>query len=388
MTSQSADVPAAGQLARALADSLLASGDITDPRWHAIFTRVPRHAFVPHFARTDQTAEGTRYTLVSSANPEQRDAWLTAVYEDGTLLTQVDGQPVEHAFASGPGYGRHSSSSTMPGLTAWMLQTLDLRDDQRVLEIGTGTGYNAALLSERLGDDHVTTIDIDPCLTETARTRLAAAGYHPVVVTGDGRYGYPARAPYDRIVATCGLPNIPAAWIEQTRPGGQILANLTGLVGGAMLLATVGSQQTATGKFLPRWAGFMPSRHAGPVDNGYAREYTKEHAKLGPEALDDPAFAFVAQLFLPGTRRYWATGQDGRKLSGLASNDGSWAEVHEPVTEGKRYLEQGGARELWTAVETAREFWEQHNRPDWTQFSFSATPARQVARFGDREWEL
>lgn len=382
------DHPQARQLAADMAAALAEAGDITDKQWQDIFAQVPRHVFVPHFARTGQAPAGTRYTLVSSTSPAQYDSWLREVYSDTTLLIQVDGRPVEQAFASGPGYGRHTSSSTMPGLMAWMLQTLDLRDAHRVLEVGTGSGYNAALLAERLGDDQVTSIDIDPQLTESARARLADAGYAPAVVTGDGRNGYPPGAPYDRVVATCGLPVIPAAWIEQTRPGGLILANLTGLVGGAMLLATVGEDRTARGRFLSRWAGFMPSRHAGPEEKGYAGDYISGYAQIGPEALDDPAFAFVAQLFVPGTRRYWATGKDGHDLSGLASHDGSWAELHQPGPGGKRSLEQGGPRKLWSAIEAAYEFWERHSKPDWTEFEFSAAPGRQVVRFGETEWEL
>jgi methyltransferase of ATP-grasp peptide maturase system len=378
----------ARELAAQMADALVKAGDITDPQWHRLFAQVPRHVFVPHFARTGQTPDGTRYTLVSSASMTQHEAWLAGVYSDATLLTQVDGRPVEQAFASGPGHGRHSSSSTMPSLMAWMLQALELREGHRVLEIGTGSGYNAALLAARLGDGQVTTVDIDPRLTGTARARLAAAGYNPAVIAGDGRDGYPARAPYDRVIATCALPVIPAAWIAQTRPGGLILANLAGLVGGAMLLATAGANGTAEGQFLPRWAGFMPSRHAAPPDNGYAREYATGYTQLDPEALDDPAFAFVAQLFAPGTRRYWATGQDGAGLTGLASRDGSWAEVHQPLSDSRRYLEQGGPRRLWTAMETAHRFWEKHHKPDWTQFTFTATPQRQIVRFGEQAWNL
>lgn len=66
MTGHFADLSATAKLARKLADELAASGDITDPQWHAIFAKVPRHVFVPHFARTRQTSDGTRYTLVSS----------------------------------------------------------------------------------------------------------------------------------------------------------------------------------------------------------------------------------------------------------------------------------------------------------------------------------
>jgi hypothetical protein len=92
-----------------------------------------------------------------------------------------------------------------------------LHDGMDVLEIGTGTGYNAALLCERLGHAHVTTIDIGPELTALARVRLAEHGYWPHVATGDGACGVPGRDPFNRIVATCGLDAVPQAWIDQTR---------------------------------------------------------------------------------------------------------------------------------------------------------------------------
>jgi len=93
-----------------------------------------------------------------------------------------------------------------------------------VLEIGTGTGYNAALFAHRLGPDAVTTIDLDRELTEVARAHLDAYGTPAAravaVVTGDGALGCPQRAPYDRLIATCELPQIPGAWLAQVRPGG------------------------------------------------------------------------------------------------------------------------------------------------------------------------
>ena len=109
---------------------------------------------------------------------------------------------------------------------AAMLDALDVERDNRVLEIGTGSGYNAALLSEYLDSGNVSTIDIDTGLVALARDRLAAAGYHPTVAVADGLDGYPANAPYDRIMSTCQTWRLPDAWIRQVRPGGRIVAVL------------------------------------------------------------------------------------------------------------------------------------------------------------------
>lgn len=143
---------------------------------------------------------------------------------------------------------------------ALMLAGLDVRDGHDVLEIGTGSGYNAALLAHRLGDDDlVTTVDLDPELTASARRHLDAAGHHPVVVTGDGARGVPERAPFDRIIATCALPSLPRAWLAQCRPGARIVAPFaTGLVA-----LTVRDAGHAEGRFLHTPAYFVPLRGAG-----------------------------------------------------------------------------------------------------------------------------
>ena len=131
----------------------------------------------------------------------------------------------------------------------------------RVLEIGTGTGYNAALLlCERLGSDWVTSVDIDPQLVALARERLAANGYTPTLAAVDGARGYPAGAPYDRIIATCSVPAVPPAWLNQTTPGGMIMVDVRGMIGGTVARLTVGDDGTATGRFQPHYREFMPLR--------------------------------------------------------------------------------------------------------------------------------
>jgi protein-L-isoaspartate O-methyltransferase len=101
------------------------------------------------------------------------------------------------------------SSSTKPDLMVRMLETLDVHDGHRVLEIGTGTGYNAALLAHRLGDGRVFSIDVGAEFVDLARQRLATAGFHPTLVSGDGVHGLAEHAPYDRIIATCSVPAVP-----------------------------------------------------------------------------------------------------------------------------------------------------------------------------------
>ncbi|MGH3901389.1 MAG: methyltransferase domain-containing protein [Pseudonocardiaceae bacterium] len=110
------------------------------------------------------------------------------------------------------------STSSMPGLMTRMLETLDVHDGDRVLEIGTGTGYDAALLCHRLGDTHVFSVDIEPDLITLARQRLARLGYHPTLIATDGAASLIEHAPFDRIIATCSVPTVPWQWVTQTRP--------------------------------------------------------------------------------------------------------------------------------------------------------------------------
>ncbi|KOG86563.1 methyltransferase, partial [Streptomyces varsoviensis] len=219
-------------------------GALADPRWRAAFEEVPRHLFVPYFYLG--VVGGYERLWGEDPDPLRRERWLTEAYADAPLATRLrDGELV--------------SSSSQPSLMARMLEYLGVRDGHTILEIGAGTGYNAALLAHRLGDENVTTVDLDPEITDTARNHLAAAGYHPAVVTGDGARGCPSRAPFDRIMATCALPNVPPAWLAQCRPDALVLAPLaTGLIALRVLDA-----EHAAGSFLATPAYFVPLRGGG-----------------------------------------------------------------------------------------------------------------------------
>ncbi|MFI6872876.1 methyltransferase domain-containing protein [Streptomyces sp. NPDC050400] len=243
----------------------------TDPRWREAFESVPRHLFVPYYFVG--VPGGYERLWGEHPDPERRERWLRGAYADQPLATRLrDGELV--------------SSSSQPSLMAKMLVDLDVRDGDRVLEIGAGTGYNAALLAHRLGDDHVTTVDLDPEITESARAHCAAAGYRPYVVTGDGARGCAERAPFDRIIATCALRSVPVVWLGQCRPGARILAPLsTGLVA-----LTVRDESSAEGRFLHTPAYFVALRGEGE------REVVQHIGGLPRRVLRDELFRFLLTL--------------------------------------------------------------------------------------------
>jgi protein-L-isoaspartate(D-aspartate) O-methyltransferase len=120
------------------------------------------------------------------------------------------------------GYGQTISA---PHMVAIMCDLLELQEGEKVLEVGTGCGYHAAVVAELVGKSgRVYTIEYIPELAEMARTNLSALGYdNVVVIVGDGSYGYREAAPYDKIYVTASAPDIPKPLIEQLKPGGRMV---------------------------------------------------------------------------------------------------------------------------------------------------------------------
>lgn len=199
-----------------LGRSLVEKGSPT-PDWAPAFEAVPRTSFLPDVMWPHDRNAG-KATAVSRA--DDPDAWYAYVNSSVPIVTQWDDG--EHE-GSEPGTV-FTSSSSMPSLVFSMLADLDVHPRQRVLEIGAGTGWNAALLAHRVGAENVVSVEVDPDVARSAREALRSAGYGAVeVVTGDGLLGYPQRAPYERVIATVGLRGGLMAWARQTAPGGVIL---------------------------------------------------------------------------------------------------------------------------------------------------------------------
>lgn len=261
----SSDVSALHQV---LIDKLKSEGHIRTPRVEAAFRAVPRHLFLPGVA-------------------------LDEVYRDKVIIIKrLNGLP--------------ASTSSQPAAMAIMLEQLQLEPGHRILEIGAGSGYNAALMAHIVGNTgHVITVDIDEDLVEGAREHLAGAGFGQVqVVCSDGGFGYPSVAPYDRIILTVGAWDIAPAWREQLKPGGRLLLPLS--IRGVQRTVAFEHADSHLASVSISGCSFMMLRgvFAGPEGD----------VQLGPEpglylSVDDHSLidAEATYKLLTGPRRDWPT---------------------------------------------------------------------------------
>ncbi|GHH70507.1 hypothetical protein GCM10017673_22500 [Streptosporangium violaceochromogenes] len=192
-------------------------------RWRGPVADVPRHLFVPRWW-SRASGDGPYWELHDGlADPER---WLATAYSDQTLVTQVGGSHADHAR---PGERskepRPTSSSTLPSLVVRMLRHADVYDGADVLDVATGSGYSAALLSRSLGGSRVTSVDVDPYLVEVAAERLDGVGLRPAMLTADATGPLPGA--YDRIVSMVSVWPIPPSWLTVLRPGGRLVTTLT-----------------------------------------------------------------------------------------------------------------------------------------------------------------
>ena len=368
---------AAAVLRARLVDQLNADGFLHQDWWRDAFRAVPRETFVDQFTVMDQEGTRTQHDL-----KRDREAALATVYSDAVLLTQLDGD------------GIPTSSSTAPSLMALMLEHLEARPGHHVLEVGTGTGYNSALLSHALGDDNVTTIDVDRYLTDTASAALAEAGYRPTVVCGNGANGVPERAPFDRIIATCGVDRVPAAWLGQLAPGGAILVN----VSKGIALLSKQPDGSVSGRFLSG-AGFMPLRaetdaarlDARAVIDATAGDADSTETVAAPD-LPLRVGAFFAELVADRSQLVYLDGDDGQVVSyrWVHGGSGSWARVDLDGEQATVY--QSGPRRLWNELGPILESWQAAGQPGLERYGLTVTPEGRHTLWldepGGPEWSL
>lgn len=342
-------------LATAMTGELVAAGDLTDPAWRLAFTETPRHVFVPDHSQTDA------YSLTALVAQ-----WRTAD---------------EH------GNKRPTSSASAPSAVAVMLERLAVQDHHRVLEIGTGTGYNAALLCHRLGSPNVYSNDLDPALVDRARRALASLGYDPTLVAADGYTGLADGAPYHRILATCAINHVPPEWVRQLADGGRIVAPVAGNSATPLLILDKTAADEVTGHFDHSNVGFMPLRHhvdspfgpgetAGSSASGMAHYGT---TTTDPRRVHEagPDLALFCQLHVPGLR--WGYGTDSAQSTDRARATRIIAHTGEAVADVSFHPEhdrwpvtQRGPQRIWDTIETAVALWDHLNQPDLSRFGVSA----------------
>ncbi len=345
---------------RKLTAALIQVGSLPDD-WGPVFLAAPREDFTPDRVNVDGV-------WVDRAVSPAR--WTELVHSDLPLVTQLDdGDQV--------GSDTPSSSSSMPSVVARMLRHLDPQPGMTVLDVGTGTGWTSALLSARLGDAAVTTIEVDATVAEEARERLDRAGVKPRTVVGDGYAGYPETAPYDRIHSTASVQQVPRAWIEQTRPGGVIVTPYgTTFCNGALLRLVVGQDGSATGRFVEDVA-FMWVRSQRPSSNydvpdgiGYSPSTVDPAEALGTHIAN-----FAVGLTLPGV---WT--------SDTWSDPVRWGTARTEVWDGTSYahcrfadwdaphaVASSGPRRLWDEVCAAYGWWVAQGKPGLDAFGMTIT---------------
>ncbi|MGW7578273.1 methyltransferase domain-containing protein [Streptomyces sp. NPDC054765] len=363
----------ADELRRRMVEQLSHDGALRSTEWRAAFDAVPRELFVPSFT-TRAAGELVTYSV---GDP----GYLEAVYSNSSLNTQYD----EHGTAT--------SSSSQPAMMALMVEALaPAGDTLPVLDLGTGPGYNAALLSHRYGSQRVVSRDVDPALVDAAGNHLTAAGYTPTLTVGDGAEGCPEYAPYGALIATYGTGRIPNAWRVQVARGGNIVAN----VGNGLISLTLRDRGLAAGRFLPTIAAFMTARatpdnapaparaHAGKLATATG---TTQEIEL-PVGLDEEMPRFLGSLAQPDVAELSLV-VEGQKVYGLVHPASeSWARIT-PGTDGTARLDADGPRDLWTERAPLLGKWAETGRPSADAYSLTVHPdGHHELSLGDWTWPL
>jgi protein-L-isoaspartate(D-aspartate) O-methyltransferase len=248
---------AADDANEALVDQLVARGALWTPALVAAFRATPRHRFLDRLYHYQRGRADALWREVDTRKPGRGE--LRLLYADRALTTRL----------SEPADGRPAvaiSSSSQPSLMAQILEDMRLRPGLHTLEVGAGTGYNSALLAHVVGD--VLSLDVDRRVLAEAEKHLRAFPDRAVTFRhGDGRLGWPAAAPFDRIVVTAATPDLEPAWLEQLAADGLLLAPLE-MAPGLAYLVSGGVRDGCFEGRLTRPAYFMPLRGEDEVTAG------------------------------------------------------------------------------------------------------------------------
>ncbi|MFJ5882708.1 methyltransferase domain-containing protein [Kitasatospora cineracea] len=327
---------------------------ITDPdsRWRDAVASIPRHTLIPNW--WERGPEG--WTLHQGEDDPER--WAQIAYGSESAVTSVGGHHADYAAPGDRPTGLPTSSATLAALVVKMLRHGRIGDGHDVLDVGTGAGGLTAYLAHRIGSQHVTSVDVDPYLVNTAQLRLAALGLRPEFKAVDATGPLPGE--YDRIVSTVGVRPVPVSWLGALRPGGRLVTTIRDT---ALILTAWRTPDGGAKGIIERdWAGFMGTRHGANYPPGptelfkAARENDGDDVTTGRYPVADVRNGWETWSFLsvsvPGIE-YDYEERDGRRVAYMVHPDGSWARAEatrfEPPT-----VHQGGPQRLWSELESIR----------------------------------
>ncbi len=378
-------MPEIPELIEAYAADLKRRGAIKSAMVERAFRRVARHRLVEGVYVEDETGEchygRSRFSL-RKLDPNSPDPdLLKLVYSDIPLLTRI----------------APPSSSSQPYLVAQMLELLELGEGMNVLEIGAGTGYNAALIQEIVGEaGRVTTLDIQEDVVAQTERLLRAAGYGRIeVIAKDGAVGHAENAPYDRIVATVGCSDISWRWAAQLNERGFMLIPLQhGAEGFDPLTRIWREKDTVRGRFVG-WSGFMSIR--GELEIEQPLSYENQDLADPPRAEFPPASSSEEWAKLLG-KSWKELTEDERPryfdlpiflvVSGwcvfwVKDGVGIWDAERGGLVAGKDKIAVYGEESVFPDVKSLYAKWDELGRPgvtDWELEFYPRGPRPQVSR--------
>jgi protein-L-isoaspartate(D-aspartate) O-methyltransferase len=324
--------------------------------------QVPRHAFIPDQAWATASASRGAHWIDRHDEPQ---AWWEAVYSDAVIYTQLDDGSTALTAENAAKTFSPTSSASSPLLINAFLRQLDPLPGDRVLEIGTGTGWTTGLLSYLTGgDEHVTSVEIDAALSAVAERNLDQIGMSPRLVIDDGEKGTPSHAPFDRIHVTCGVREIPYAWIEQTRPGGIIVLPYEPVA--RLLRLTVHEDGTAIGPFRDQCSFMLLRSQRPPAPTGTEKNPRSRNLDTDPGALlnPTPGLATLLRALVGGVP--FESHNKGFLVCG---------DSHAVVENGS--VIQRGPRSVWDEAEEIYRGWKDEGRPGLDRIGATVTREQQ-----------
>ncbi|WP_326611277.1 methyltransferase domain-containing protein [Streptomyces scopuliridis] len=358
------------ELQHRLASTMAARGDWpADSPWvRQAVEDLPRHRFAPDRV---WSWDGSRYVPADRTTDPGRWAELVYPGPDEPTITHITD-------------GLATSSLSCQSIVVDMLDSLMVEPGHRVLELGTGAGWNAALLAARAGAGSVTSVEVDAQLAAMARGRLDSVDAGVTVEVGDGAHGRPEGAPYDRLIATYAVDEVPWSWVEQTRPGGRIVTPWGRL--GHVALTVAADGRSASG-WVQGLAMFMPSRGIGQGLPWHEVRSDNSLKAEGPFPRDllplraDLGLLFALRVMLPEVR---ITTETDWGVTAWLHDTSSWATLV-TTADGNVVAYQGGPRRLADEIDQAWQKWQNADAPGLHDFGMTRTPDQQYIWSGDKD---
>lgn len=356
---------------------------------------LPRQILMPqaYVRRSAPDAIPPCWDLLDFSRPADRVELLERLHSGDSVAVQHDGEPILGRVPGPRRGGVMTAMSSTMSLTAGLLQQLDLRPGQRVLDVGTGAGVTASVACFVCGDEGVVTLDIDPHVTAAGRERLFALGYRPAAVTGDGTTGWASSGPYDRIFVSFAVRRVPQALVEQLAPGGRALMTLGTSSPSWPGLVVVERRQDGAVEAELRAVEFGHCAGAGfdrlflsaafrstiALDGGRT-----QRSRLAPPQDADRGMWLVLDHFFPGLVRDFGA----EDLTVGAPECGSWMRVKE-AGHRRWDVTTCGPRDIWAEIQDAAGRWRAAGEPGVYRLHFDADGSqRATSPNGALTWQL